>query len=153
MKKLTWMVLAILVLTACQPLTSPPPIAVDVEAEFTLAPGQSATIEETGVTVTFVGVPGDARCPLEIECAESGPVTVAVTIQSGSNAPDDFTFYVFTDNDGSVPEMDFEGMTAGIEADGFVIRLKSVLPFPQKSFDEIGEGEYQASFAATKVTK
>jgi hypothetical protein len=100
--------------------------------------------------ITFVGVTNDGRCPLKIECAVSGPVYATITVQSGSAAPVEFAFQTFTDNDGSVPEMDFEGMTASVEINGYIIRIKSVLPFPQESVSEIGDSDYRASFAITK---
>lgn len=150
MKKIHFLIPFALFLIACGSATPPPPVIAGLGEVFTLTSGQSAKIEDTDMTITLVGVPGDARCPLDIECVESGPVTVTVTIQSGSDAPEEFTFQSFTDNDGSVPEMDFEGMTAGIEANGFVIRLKSVLPFPQYSTSEIDPDDYRVTFFVTK---
>jgi hypothetical protein len=145
MKKIHFLIPFVLFLIACGTGTPPPPVNAGLGEVFTLTPGQSAKIDDAEMTITLVGVPGDERCPLDIECNESGPVTVTITVQSGSEAPKDFTLQSFTDNDGSVPEMDFEGMTASIETNGFVIRLKSVLPFPRKSVAEIGE--YRVSFA------
>jgi len=150
MKNWIWILLFAVFVSSCTPPTSWSPIIAALGEPFTLAPGQSATIANTGLTITFKGAPDDSRCPLKIECAESGPVTVTITVQSGDEAPRDFTLQSFTDNNGLIPEMGFQGMTAKVEAGGFVIRLKSVLPFPQKSFDEIADAEYRASFVAMK---
>lgn len=145
MKKNLFLIPFALFLIACGSATPPPPVIAGLGEVFTLTPGQSAKIEDAEMTITLVGVPGDERCPLDIECNESGPVTVTITVQSGSDMPKDFTLQSFTDNDGSIPELDFEGTTASIKANGFVIRLKSVLPFPRMSVAEIGE--YRVSFA------
>ena len=140
------LVLAILLLSACVPVTPLPPITASLRTEFTLAPGQSATISDTGLTVTLVSVPGDQRCPLNIECAMSGPVSISISVQSDSGTPQEFSFYSFTDNDGSVPDLDFEGMITHVEFEAYVIQIKSVLPFPQNKIGEIKDSQYRISF-------
>ena len=140
------LVLAILLLSACVPVTLLPPITADLGTEFTLAPGQSATISDTGLTLTLVSVPGDQRCPLNIECAMSGPVSISISVQSDSGTPQEFSFYSFTDNDGSVPDLDFEGMITHIEFEAYVIQIESVLPFPQNKMVEIKDAQYRVSF-------
>ena len=129
---------------------TPPPITAVTGEEFTLAPGQLVMITDAGFTMTLVSVSGDERCPLEIECAESGPVTLTATIQSGSGAPAEMVFQTFTDNDGRVPEMEFQGMTDRVEFEGYLVRVESILPFPQMSVSEIGDTDYRVSFTVTK---
>ena len=66
---------------ACQPVAPPPQIAPQQTGEeFTLAPGQEAAMQGTGLIVSLTGVPDDQRCPLKIECAVNGPVTVTIEI-------------------------------------------------------------------------
>lgn len=139
-----------LLMAACQPATPPPPITAVMGEEFTLAPGQSVAIADANLILTLVSVLDDGRCPLEIECAESGPVAVTATVQSGSNAPNEIVFQTFTDNDGRVPEMEFQGMTDRVEFEGYLIQVESILPFPQMSVSEIGDSEYRVSFLITK---
>lgn len=140
------LVLAILLLSACMPVTPLPSITADLGNEFTLAPGQSATISNTGLTLTLIGVPGDQRCPLNIECAMSGPVSVSISAQMDSGTPQEFSFYSFTDNDGSIPDLDFEGMITHVEFEAYVIQIKSVLPFPQNKIGEIKDAQYRVAF-------
>lgn len=140
------LVLAILLLSACQPATSLSPITVRPGEEFTLAPGQSAILEEGDLTLTLVSVPDDQRCPLNIECAMSGPVSVSISAQMDSGTPQEFSFYSFTDNDGSIPELDFEGMITHVEFEAYVIQIKSVLPFPQNKIGEIKDSQYRVAF-------
>lgn len=143
-------VLFAFVLTACTPAALPAPIKADVGEEFTLTPGQSASITDTELTITLVSVPTDGRCPLEIECTESGPVTVVVTVQLDSDAPQELVFQTFTDNSGIVPKMDFQGMQTSIEVSDVVLRVSKVLPFPKMSAVEIKPAEYLVSFLLTK---
>ncbi len=137
-------------LAACTPAALPESIQADVGEEFTLTPGQSASITGTKLTITLVSIPTDGRCPLEIECTESGPVTIVVTVQLDSDAPQELVFQTFTDNLGIVPEMDFQGMQTSIEVGDVVIRVSKVLPFPKMSAAEIKPEEYLVSFLLTK---
>ncbi len=150
MKKIIVIILLLVCLTACGIATPLPPVSADVGAKFTLEPGQSALISGADFEITFVGVAGDGRCPLLIECAMSGPVTVTISIKSGANVNGEFQLTTFTDNDGSVPPMDFEGMTPQVELNGYSIRLASLLPFPQRSVAEIRDDEYRAAFVVSK---
>ena len=149
MKKVVWIILLLFVL-ACGVATPLPPVAANPGIEFTLAPGQSAIVNGTEIEITLVGVPSDGRCPLLIECAMSGPVTVTVAIKSGANVSAEFQLTNFTDNDGSVPPMDFEGMSPRVELNGYSIMLKRVLPFPQRTVDEIADDEYRVTFVVSE---
>lgn len=137
-------------LTACTPASLPTPIQATIGEEFTLTPGQSVTIPESDLVITLLSVPADGRCPLDIECTESGPVTVLVTVQLGSGAAQEFVFQTFTDDSGNVPEIDFQGMQTSIEVGDVVIRVSKVLPFPKMSAAEIKPAEYLVSFFVTK---
>lgn len=142
----------LLFITACTliPSTPLPPVSADLGSEFELAPGQIATINGTDLKIALTGVPSDGRCPLEIECAASGPVIVQISIQSGANTPQEVSFNTFTDNDGNVPDMDFQGMTTSIEQYGYIVSVKRILPFPQQSVDEIKPGDYRVSLIVTE---
>jgi hypothetical protein len=142
--------MCLLMLTACQPATQLPAITAQEGEEFTLAVGQSAQISGTDLTLTLIGVPSDGRCPLDIECAESGPVTVVVTVRSSLSEPIEIIFQAFTDNDGRVPEMEFQGVKDREKFEWVLIQVESILPFPQMSVSEIGDGEYRVSFLITK---
>lgn len=150
MKKLTWTVLAILILTACEPLTPPPLIVVDLGTEFTLAPGQSASPADSTLTIKLVGVSRDQRCPFTLECAASGPVTLTISVQSGDGGPAEIVMQTFTDYNGRAPEGPFEGIQDRVEVAGYLIRVVGVLPFPQNSMSEIKAGDYRLAFIVTK---
>lgn len=150
MKRTVWIVFLLAFLLACGFATPLPPVTVSPNAEFTLASGQSATLAGSDIEITLIGVPSDGRCPLLIECAMSGPVTVTISVKSGTNVSGEFEITNFTDNDGRVPPMDFEGMSPQVELDGYSIKMVSVLPFPQRSVGEIADNEYRVTFVVSE---
>ncbi len=74
---------ALLLLASCS--TSPSaPRAVSLAERFTLAPGQAAEVEGTGVRVTFQGVNADSRCPADVTCVWEGDAVVVVSVRSAA---------------------------------------------------------------------
>jgi len=53
--------------------------------EFSLAVGQSASITGEDLTIKFVEVIGDSRCPKDATCVWQGEVTVAIEITAGDS--------------------------------------------------------------------
>lgn len=149
MKKLLRIIFLLIVLTSCQTAPPTPPITASVSDEFILRPGQSAAILGTDLTLKLTAVSSDERCPLEMECAMSGPVTLSISIQSAENIPAEFSLQTFTDNNGRTPEMSFEGIQDRMEYEGYIFQVKAVQPFPLKRFGEIKDSEYQVSFVVT----
>lgn len=149
MKKLLPIIFLLIVLSSCQTAPPTPPVAVSVSDEFILRPGQSAAILGTDLTLKLIAVSSDERCPLKMECAMSGPVTLSISIQSAENIPAEFSLQTFTDNNGRTPEMSFEGIQDRMEYEGYIFQVKAVQPFPLKRFGEIKDLEYQVSFVVT----
>lgn len=143
------LILLIVLITSCRSSPPPPPIPASVNDEFILAPGQSAAITGTDLTLKLIAVSGDERCPLEIECTESGPVTLSIAIQKAANGPAEFTLQTFTDNNGRAPKGPFEGIQDLMEFEGHIIRVMAVLPYPVNSMGAIKDSEYQVSFVVT----
>jgi len=136
---------------ACRFAVPLEPVSAILGEEFTLKVGQSATISTADMVITLVSVPGDQRCPYELECAVSGPVSLSITVQIGSDALQEYALQTFTDNDGRAPDMAFEGIQSSvIVGDGYMIQLESVLPYPQRSMGEVRDWEYQVSFTVLK---
>ena len=140
----------LLLLTACQSATSVPTILAQTDSEFTLAIGQSASIENAGLTVQLGNILSDNRCPSDVECVESGAVTLTISVQKDSASPSEFTLETFTDNNGLAPIRHFEGMIESVEYEGYLIQVKSILPYPAQSFGEIKDTDYRASFLVTE---
>jgi hypothetical protein len=62
--------------TACdESLTGP---TVSVDTRFTLAPGETASVQGLGVRLRFEGVTGDSRCPADALCIQGGDAIVKV---------------------------------------------------------------------------
>ena len=137
------------ILTACQSAT-PASVTGTLDSEFTLAPDQTVIVENTGLSIRLIGVSDDQRCPSEIECAMSGPVHLNIAVQKDSEASVEFAMQTFTSNNGRAPNGPFEGIKDIIEYEGYIIQVKSVLPYPAKSFDEIQASEYRVSFLVTE---
>jgi hypothetical protein len=54
--------------------------ATACDEKFTLAPGDVAAIEDTGLRVQFVSVTSDSRCPADAICVWAGDAVAAVRI-------------------------------------------------------------------------
>ena len=134
---------AICLLTACQSETPSAPKPAGLNTEVTLAPGQSASVTGTDLTITFHSVVSDERCPSEIECAASGPVTVSLSIQQGEAEPTSFTLQTFTDLNGRSPNVQFEGVTNRTELGEYAIQIAGVTPYPQNLDTKIDPSKYR----------
>lgn len=132
-------------LAACQTETSPSPAPTTINHEITLAPDQSAAVTGTDLTIIFHSVVSDERCPSQIECVASGPVTVSLSVQQGNGAPTDFTLQTFTDLNGRSPNVQFEGVTNRAEVGEYMIQIASVTPYPQNSTTKIEASAYRVA--------
>jgi hypothetical protein len=102
--------------------------AVALGKDFTLAPGQSAKLAKEGLTVTFVKVTGDSRCPQDVNCAWAGDATV--TISTGGSASYD---------------LHTEGSSARtVKISGHDVKLVGLTPRP-KADSTIPPGDYRAT--------
>lgn len=150
MKKHLSLLLLTFMLVACFPATPPPPITANVGSEFTLAPQQTATIADSGLIIRLVAVTGDDRCPIDVECYATGPVTFTISVQEGSASPVEFVMRTFTDYNGRSPEGPFESIQDRIEVGDHVIRVVGVLPHPQGFGDEIKASDFRVTFLVTQ---
>ena len=75
----------LLVATGCDE-TGPSGPAVALSERFVLAPGSAAAIAKTGISVQFVGVSGDSRCPADAFCIQGGDAIVEVRVLDSGTA-------------------------------------------------------------------
>jgi hypothetical protein len=129
------------ILTACQPAT--PPITASQDVEFSLAEDQIATVTDTGLTIRLIGVAGDERCPSEIECAMSGPISISLSVQQNNGNPVNINLQTFTDNDGRAPAGHFEGINSRATIEGYSIQVMGVTPYPSKPSKPIKSSDYR----------
>lgn len=64
--------------------------AVQEEDEFTLDEGERAVVRGSRVSVEFVGVPLDERCPVEANCVSAGNALVRVRVSQPGQEPATF---------------------------------------------------------------
>ncbi len=77
--------LSSLLLAACNGGPTGPTFRLD--AAFVLTIGESATLQGRTVRISFVGVTGDSRCPIDAVCVTGGDATVGIAVRSG-NGPE-----------------------------------------------------------------
>jgi len=134
-----------ILLIACQPVP-PPVVNTSLNQEFTLAPDQSSMIGGASLTLKLIGVSSDQRCPANIECAVSGPVSLSISIQKDSDSPQQFDLQSFSGSDGRSPDFVFEGIQDRVEFAGYLIQIKAILPYPQNKIGEINSADYMVTF-------
>ena len=115
------------VVTACflESPTEPGP----VDQQVTLAPGQSTAIEATNLSLKFVGVTGDSRCPADALCVLGGSATVKVEV-NGSSGSRQLTFET--------------GDLKPITYDTWSLELVQLMPYPF-SATPIEHDDYRAT--------
>lgn len=100
------------------------PTAADVAAElgasFRLRPGETASVAGGEWRVRFVGVRGDSRCPVDVECVWAGSAEVAVET-AGPEGP----WVERSLHTGIEPRE--------LRADGFTLALLDVEPAPRST--------------------
>lgn len=136
--------------TACQMTTPLRPLTTTTDAEFTLAPDQTAMMTNTELSIRLISVAGDERCPSEVECAASGPVSISLSVQQGSKNPTNINLQTFTDSNGRAPDRRFEGIEDRIVYEGYLIRMVGVLPYPVNLKETIKDSEYRVTFVVSK---
>ena len=137
-------------LSACQTTATPSALTVEVNSEFTLVQAQTATVTNTGLTIRLIGVTGDERCPSEIECAMSGPVSLSLSFQIESGDAVPVNLQAFTDNNGRTPDFEFEGIADRALFHGYLIRVVEVLPYPVNLETKIKDSEYRVTLIVTQ---
>ncbi len=70
-----------LALTGCTVARTQETTAVDLGAEITLAPGATASVAGEGVSVRFIGVTEDSRCPVDVTCIWAGEVKIQFAVR------------------------------------------------------------------------
>jgi hypothetical protein len=143
------LILLFSLLTACQAGT-PEPITAATDTEFTLSVGQTVSLSDANLSITLLNVVSDERCPSEIECAASGPVTLQLSILGSNGRVTDETLQSFTDNNGLAPDRDFEGIRSAVSIDEFEIRILGVSPYPKDRSDSIKPSEYKVTLKVSR---
>ena len=76
----SWIMAACLAMAACgNKVSTPSGEKVPLGREFTLAPGQSAVVDDD-LRLTLKSVTDDSRCPVDVTCVWEGDAKVAVEV-------------------------------------------------------------------------
>lgn len=116
---------------SCDGATGP---SVPIDQDFTLAPGDRATVANTGVRIRFLRVDGDSRCPADAVCIQGGDALVKIEVQS-SKGTEPFDLHT-----GSMGPVSYRNLT---------IALVSLMPYPFSS-RTITPEEYRATLRVTQ---
>jgi len=123
------LVICLLPTTAC--LGNSPTAPVD--RQVVLAPGQTTEIA-AGLSLRFIGVTGDSRCPADALCVQGGDAVVRISILSnGSTAERDL-------HTGTMQPVTFEAVR---------VELIQLEPYPFSS-RTIRPDEYRATLRVTR---
>lgn len=74
-------VLCLIAVTSCG--RNPTTPGVPLDEPFTLTVGETASLEGVPLTVKFLGVSGDSRCPADVFCIQGGDATVQIRVAGG----------------------------------------------------------------------
>lgn len=135
-------------LSACKTGT-PEPIHATTNAEISLSAGQTVSLTDANISITFLSISSDERCPSEMECAASGPVTIQLSIRDGNGNVSEETLQTFTDSNGLAPTMEFEGIKRSVLVDDYLIRIVGVMPYPKNRSSSIKASEYVLTLNVT----
>jgi hypothetical protein len=87
---------------------------------FELRAGESASIEGADLTVTFLGVTGDSRCPLNVACVWAGDASVKIRLRKAGLA--DAEAELHSNGDQGPQE---------VTHDGYRIAFRKLEPYPR----------------------
>jgi hypothetical protein len=140
------LVLACLALAACgtndmtTPLRAPETPAlsqsVDLGDPFVMGVGESTTVRNEGLTVTFNGVDEDSRCPSDVDCEWAGDAEVNVTISKPGFTPLRTVLHTTLTQQAA-------------SYNGYTVTLNGLAPYPV-STSTIDPDDYVATFTVTK---
>ena len=117
--------------SGCADSPTTPTKNVVLDEEFELAPGESARIGATNLTVVFDSVSADSRCPVDVVCVWEGDATVAVTVLQSSGERAVLELHTSA---GSAREKPYGG---------YVVRLVGLRPQPRQGVP-IPAADYRA---------
>lgn len=130
--RLLMLCVCLLAMTGCDEQLPLGPSAALGE-EFTLAPGETATVRGAGIDVQFTGVPADSRCPADVVCIQLGEAVVQIRVRD-AGAWTDYELRTGNPQRGFVRHRDRR------------IELRELQPYPF-STRQIAPGDYRATLA------
>ena len=109
-----------------------------LDNQFTLAPGQSASIASESMDIKFIGVTQDSRCPTGVDCFWAGQVICNIELIKDGNK-----------NQVTLTESAGSGLATGYTFQNYKITF-SVSPYPVAG-KTIAKGDYRLSVTVNKL--
>jgi uncharacterized Zn finger protein len=112
-------------------------VEAELDSEFVIEVNQSAEIKSEDITVTFLNVTADSRCPADVMCVWMGQADIELSVQKGDEE--------------SALSLTIGGDTSPEESifDMYLIQLIELAPYPY-STKVIQPDEYTATLKITK---
>lgn len=92
----------------------------DTGTRLVLAAGEARRVPETDLTLTFVRLVADSRCPTGVTCVREGDATVLVRVDRPGSAAADLTLHTSGPGSGDVV------------VDNVLVTLIDVMPYPRE---------------------
>lgn len=129
------LLIGIVALAACTGGQRSAEFNAELNTPFQLKIGQSAQLESEGLTIDFLEVTEDSRCPEDVQCVEAGQVSTLVSISKNGTVEGDYNLTIgFREED-----------AVAIIPSGLAIQLKAVDPYPNTT-QPIEPADYIATF-------
>jgi hypothetical protein len=106
-------------------------IAASLDSSFQLSHNQTAVVESESLSVKFLNVTEDSRCPVGVKCIWAGQAVVELEIKSHDNEPDSMALI----------SQSGRGDLAIKQLNGLIVNLVKVEP-PRKRNQEIPLSKY-----------
>lgn len=111
---------------------------------FTLAWGETATLADAGLDVTFDTILNDGRCPSQMECYATMPVVVAITVKKkDSGVWSTLTLQAHTTQSGDVVPSAPDSVLSD-RYGAYTISLARVAPYPATR-DQLASRDYRVT--------
>ncbi len=127
------------------------PVAVGVGEPFQVRFGSRGTVDGR-LDLTFLRIPEDSRCPLDVQCFWSGMAVVELDARLGDDVAETIRLGGMTDADGlltgAVPDMDgVPEATVGT----YEVELLAVRPYPAQANARPDDANYTISLVVHKL--
>lgn len=116
-------------------LPASPLVKIELNEPFPLKINQAGRLDSVGLTIEFLSVFEDSRCPVQVDCAQAGQARISIFVGFVNMEPAAFEL-----NTNSSLKKDV------IPFDDYQIRLLKLEPYPETLEEKIPPADYQAMF-------
>jgi|GEM_PF-1187923 len=124
--------------TPAAALPPSPPVTIMLNTPFSLKLNQQGVLETSGLTLEFVELLEDSRCPRQVDCFWSGQGRLVIEVWLTGREPTAFELNTLSSTNQNV-----------ISYEVYQIQLLSLDPYPETPEHQIVLEDYQATFVIT----